>query len=167
MLGVTLADAIYISLAAVGIVPLVQKIKATDKVFKSISGGFLIVLGVFFISMMWDDAKTVHIAEWLGKNIFLGLFLLTMMNPATIVVFTGIFTAELVERKPKAKELFLFASGVILTTPVFLGLVSILGTVSNNFLPQIAIKSLNLAVGLVLIYWGLTYFVPRFKFKKN
>lgn len=167
VLGVTLADAIYIGLAAVGIAPLVQRIKATDKVFKIISGVFLIVLGLFFISMIWNESQAISVVGWLNKNIFWGLFILTMMNPATIVVFTGIFTAELVDRKLKAKDLFWFAFGVILTTPLFLGLVAIVGSFSSHFLPSIAIKVLNVAVGLVLIYWGLTHFSQKLKIKKS
>lgn len=165
VLGVTLADSIYIGLAAVGIAPLMQKIKATDNVLKIVSGVFLIALGLFFISMIGNEAQVVSVATWLEKNIFWGLFLLTMMNPATIVVFTGIFTTELVDRKLKTKELFYFALGVVLTTPLFLGMVTILGSLSNNFLPTILIKILNVTVGCILIYWGLTHFSQKLKFK--
>lgn len=159
--GVTLADAFYIGLAAIGIAPLVQKIKATDEIFKVASGIFLVILGAFFISMAWSEMPVVSIAEWLEKNIFWGLFLLTIMNPATIIVFTGIFTAELIDRKLKPKELWLFASGVALTTPLFLGTVAMLGAVSSDFLPAVAIKGLNILAGSVLIYWGITHFAKK------
>lgn len=53
------------------------------------------------------------------KNVFWGLFLLTIMNPATIAVFTGIFTAEIVNRKFSVKELLWFAFGIVWSTPVF------------------------------------------------
>jgi threonine/homoserine/homoserine lactone efflux protein len=167
VLGVTLADAIYIGLAALGIAPLVQRIKATDKGFKIISGVFLVLLGLFFISMIWNESQAMSVVEWLNRNIFWGLFILTMMNPATIVIFTGIFTAELIDRKLKAKELFWFAVGVILTTPIFLGLVAIMGSLSSHFLPSIVIKVLNATVGCALIYWGLTHFSQKLKIKMN
>lgn len=167
ILGVALADTIYIGLAALGIAPLVQKIRATDKVFKIISGVFLIVLGLFFISMIWNESQVISVVEWLNRNIFWGLFILTMMNPATIVVFTGIFTAELIDRKLKATELFWFALGVILTTPLFLGFVAVMGSFSSHFLPSIVIKILNIAVGSILIYWGLTHFSQKLKIKKD
>lgn len=165
VLGVALADAIYVGLAVLGIAPLVQKIKATDKLFKIFSGAFLVALGLFFVSMIWNEIHIVSVAGWLEKNIFLGLFVLTIMNPVTIVVFTGIFTAELVNHRLKTKELFLFAAGVILTTPLFLGGVAILGTLSSNFLPSFAIKTLNVMVGSILIYWGIAHLLPKQKLR--
>lgn len=165
VLGVALADAIYIGLAVFGIAPLIENIKATDKMFKIISGIFLVGLGLFFISMIWNDTQVISVAQWLKRNIFWGLFMLTMMNPATIIVFTGVFTAELINRKLKTKELFGFAVGVMLTTPIFLGLVAVLGSLGSHFLPVYAIKILNAVVGFILIYWGLVSFLPKLKIK--
>lgn len=167
VLGVTLADGIYITLAAVGIAPLIQKIKATDKFFKILSGVFLILLGGFFISMAKSEPEFMTVVGWLRSNIFLGMFILTMMNPATIIVFTGIFTTELLNHKMGAKELFLFAFGTLLTTPLFLGTVVYVGSLGKNFFSDSTIKMLNVGVGVMLIYWGLTQFIPKLKFAKT
>lgn len=167
VLGVALADSLYIFLAAAGIAPLVRKIKAADRVFNLISSTVLILLGIFFISMAGNQAPVVSAAEWLEKNMFLGMFVLTLMNPATIIVFTGIFTAELLSRKMNTGELFLFAFGTLLTTPVFLGCVVILGAFGSAFFPAAVIKGLNITVGTVLVYWGATCFFPGLKIKKT
>lgn len=70
MLGVTLADSLYIGLAAAGIVPLVKRIKAADRTFKIISGMVLMALGLFFVSFTTQDMRIMPIAEWLKKMCF-------------------------------------------------------------------------------------------------
>ena len=161
VLGVTLADSIYIFCAAVGVAPLVKKIKRSQRLFENISALFLLCLGLFFISLSFNTIDVMPVTEWLDKNIFWGLFVMTLLNPVTVVVFTGIFTAEIVDKDLSKRALFLFALGIVCAGFLFLSFVSVLGGVVSSFLPVSIIKGLNILVGLILICWGIKYIVEN------
>ena len=152
--GVVLADAVYIFMAAVGISPLIQKIEKSQRFFRLITGVFLIGLGAFFILSAFKEQTFFEIAEWIGKNTFSSLFTLTLLNPMTIVVFVGIFTVQIVEKKLSKTELLIFAFGVLLATPVFLGTVIFAGALCHEFLPESVIDGLNIVIGLFIVFWG-------------
>lgn len=168
--AVTMADAIYIGISLLGIMGIIKQVKNFSNVFKIISGLIIVLLGISFCMLVFseDDIRKLISYNWTVENVFLTLFILTILNPVTIVCFSGVFTAKLVDTNMKNKELIYFALGTLLSTPVFLSLVVIFGALGASFFPITLVNILNFMVGLALVYWGIKYIFPNlFKRKKK
>lgn len=161
--AVALADAIYITISMLGIMGIIRQVKGFSSIFKSISGVIIVMLGISFCMMIFSESAidTLFPYDWKTKNVFAGLFILTMLNPVTIVCFSGVLTAKLVDTNMNNKQLSLFALGTLLSTPIFLSFVVLLGAFGSSFLPEILVKILNFVVGVLLIYWGFRYIFPN------
>lgn len=166
--AVALVDAIYISISVMGILGIIKQTESVSEIFKKITGVVILFLGLSF-SLMFFSEETADIFteyDWNAENVFVTLFLLTIINPVTIFCYTGVFTANLIDKKINRRQLILFAAGTLCSTPIFLSFVAVAGALGGRFLPVIIVKTLNLLVGLVLVYWGLKYIFPKvFKVK--
>lgn len=167
--AVTLVDAIYISISVMGILGIIRQSDAISDVFKKITGLVILILGISFSLMFFSDETANAFAKynWSADNIFVTLFFLTIINPVTIFCFTGVFTANLIDKKINRKQLILFALGTLSSTPIFLSLIAAAGALGGHYFPMQLVKILNLLVGLVLVYWGLKYIFPKFFNSKN
>lgn len=168
--AVTMADAIYICISILGIMGIIKQVKNFSNLFKIFSGLIIVLLGVSFCMLVFseDDTRKLISYNWTVENVFLTLFILTVLNPVTIVCFSGVFAAKLMNTSMKSKQLVFFALGTLLSTPVFLSLVVILGALGASFFPMTLVNILNFMVGLALIYWGIKYIFPNFaKFQKK
>lgn len=161
--AVTLADAVYIYLSVFGLSALVRKVKDHEIAFKRFVGLLLILIGAMFVRMVFSKggSEAINQTEWLQNNLFWGLFGLTIVNPVTIVCFTGIFSAEIAEHKLSLKQLSVFAFGTLMSTPVFLSFVVVVGAAGHAYFPAVVIKGLNVLVGLLLIGWGIKNILPK------
>ena len=166
ILGLSIVDLTYISLAVFSISTLVKKIQRYQRIFDIVIGIVLMVLGVFFITTGILFLKTflatgqighdfINPDSIKGKTLFFGLMGLDMANPITILFIMGIFSLEVSKRDMKFKETSVFAAGFMLATPVFMSFVILIGHFIGAFLPIWAVKMLNIIVGLVLGYWGV------------
>ncbi len=89
------------------------------------------------------------------------MLLLTLSNPLTILFWAGVFSTKLAEENFQRNQVYTFGGGAVLSTAVFLSVVSLLGSLMNAYVPQTFISVLNGLVGLVLIVFGLrTMFKP-------
>jgi threonine/homoserine/homoserine lactone efflux protein len=155
--GVFVADSVYISISVVGIAKLLSNVKGFDQTLKIISGIMLLALGCAFAAHSFaenGDMRTPRLNFGAWKT-FLWLFGLTLANPLTIVCFTGIFSAQMAQRKMAPPQLRFFALGTLIATPIFMSLVAVIGHFSTRFLPSSIIRGLNLLISLVLIFWGV------------
>lgn len=167
--AVTLVDAIYISISVMGILGIIKQTESVSEIFKKITGVVILFLGLSFSLMFFSEETADIFAEydWNAENIFATLFLLTIINPVTIFCYTGVFTANLIDKKINRRQLILFALGTLCSTPIYLSLIAIAGALGGHFLPVIVVKALNLLVGLILVYWGLKYIFPKVFKHKN
>jgi threonine/homoserine/homoserine lactone efflux protein len=159
--GVTLADAVYITLALAGISGL-SKNKKTQILFR-ITGGIVLVLfgldiilntfGYGLMPGIPGPQKTDNSAGF-----FLFAFLLTLSNPLTIIFWSGIFALKINEKGKNKGNLPLFGLGAVLSTLVFLSAVAGLGSFFHFYLPGQAIKLLNLAAGIAITIYGIFFF---------
>lgn len=162
IVAVTLADTIYILIALLGIMGIIKQVKGTSSIFRKINGAIIVYLGMSFALMsLTDRVSYLDIYDWNGKSVFWGVFVLTMLNPVTIICYTGVFNARVMDLKMSNKALWQFAFGTLVTTPVFMCLVAIIGAMGGKFLPDGIINAMNLVVGLLLIFWGLKYISPQ------
>lgn len=157
VLAIALVDALYIALSCVGVAAIINKGK-TNEVIKLI-GCLVLVLfgantigGVFDLSFMPDITLFSSVS---GENFFVQGLLLTASNPLTIVFWSGMFSAQMVENQWNKKQLFYFASGCIMATVIFLTAVAFVGSALGGFLPQIIMQFMNVAVGIVLVFFGI------------
>ena len=162
--AVTIADYIYITLAAAGVGRLLEK----DRV-KKISGiiGALVltIFGTIMLLSAWKTAAggepAVTTGDW--PSSFLSAFFLTVSSPLTIIFWTGLFAAKASEKNYSRKQLVLFGLSAGSATLLFLGTSVAVFSLTKTFIPPIVVKILNITVGALLVVYGIIRFLKVFK----
>ena len=161
VLAIALVDAFYIALAALGAGKLLANRKA-DKAVRIVGGCVLVLFGLhialaaFGISLL----PGLHI-ETTARSLFVQGLILTLSNPLTIVFWGSVLTAKIVENGLRKRELAVFSLGAVSATLLFLTAVALLGTVLGSFIPKSVSAALNVAVGLLIIYFGVKLFLKK------
>lgn len=167
VIGVTLADYVYITLAILGIGELLKKEKI-KKIFGIISSIVLILFGIFIIKNILD----VNISNSLNINSvslfssFISTFILTISSPLTIVLFTSLFASKVIEYNYTKRDLFIFGISTGLATFIFMGSSVILFSLIKGSVPIMLIQIMNLVVGILLIGYGLIRLIKINKYEK-
>lgn len=155
--GAAVADGLFILAAILGVGTLMQKEKI-KKYFKGFGAavmcifGLSIILGQIGINLPAVGALS-KVAD--SKSSFLHVFALTASNPLTIVFWAGVFSSKISEERYTREQLCCFGTGAILSTLFFLSITAAAGSGLKAFLPSGAISVINVAVGAVLIYFGI------------
>jgi threonine/homoserine/homoserine lactone efflux protein len=149
VVGVTLSDLIYIFLVVLS-VPAMKKIQQYQRLLDIIVGIVLIVFGGLFIT----TGNTVNFNTFAGHDLFLWLFGLNMANPITILFIAGIFSLEISKRDMKLKDASIFGFGFLLTTPIFMIAIIVIGKFAGTILSDIVVQILNIVMGIVLVFLG-------------
>lgn len=169
VVGVTLADYLYITLSLLGVGQFLQKEKVR-KVFGMLSALILIAIGGGFL--LSGIRATVSPAlnggfSWNPWNSLTGAFLMTLASPLTLLFWTTVFSAKAIEKNYRQKELIGFGFGAGLSTLLFLstamGLLSLIGT----RIPSLAVQILNSLVGLAILVYGIVRGVHSLKETAN
>lgn len=157
VLGVVLADAIYIILAILGISSFIKN-ERIQKRFNILGAlivtifGVELFLGYFGISIL----PKLNIFQNAHSNLpFIKAFLLTGANPMTILFWIGVFGTKTTDSSFTKNSTFLFALGSLLSTLLFLSLIAFTGSITSSFLPEKYLSLLSSAVGASLIYFGI------------
>lgn len=159
VLGVTLADAVYIIIAVSGVAG-AEKFKKAESLMKRGSGIVQILLGLYMAVSALAGRSGTDIQSAAGMTamkLFTAAFLLTLANPITIVFWAGVFAGK-VTGMDRGINAVMFGLGAVLSTLVFLSVVSALGTVMHLYLPALAVKILNVAAGIGIILFGVIQF---------
>ncbi|MDR3195903.1 MAG: LysE family transporter [Endomicrobium sp.] len=152
IIGITLADVVYISLAVFSISNIIKKLKPYQRIFDVVVGTVLIIFGVLFIAA----GRTVDYPSFRqGPDLFLWLFGLTIANPITILFITGIFSLEISKRDMDLKDSGIFAFGFLLGTPIFMIFICLVGSIAGRVLPNVFVQMINAIMGCVLIFLGI------------
>lgn len=149
VVGITLSDLIYTFLAVLS-VSAMKKIQQYQRILDIIVGIVLVVFGVLFIT----TGNAVNYDTFGGHDVFLWLFGLNMANPITIVFIAGIFSLEMSKRDMNLKDASIFGFGFLMTTPIFMIIIIIIGKFAGTILPEIVVQILNIIMGIVLIFLG-------------
>jgi threonine/homoserine/homoserine lactone efflux protein len=154
VLGVTLADYIYITLAILGIGEFLKKEKI-KKTFGVASSVVLILFGIFIIKNIFDinTASSIKNSTSVFSS-FISTFILTISSPLTIIFFTSLFTSKVIEYNYNKKELLIFGFSTGLATFIFMGSSVVLFSFIKGNIPMILIQTMNLIVGLLLVGYG-------------
>lgn len=161
--AIAVVDVLYMLLAGLGVSRLMkgEKIQKGMKLFGCI---VLVLFGINIITNVFGLALLPGISIFSATgsdSLFFKCMFLTASNPLTIIFFSGIFSTQVAENNYNSGELFYFGVGVMISTLIFLTAVAFLGTVLSSFIPQTAIKVLNVSVGVFLIYFGLKLYFTK------
>ena len=154
-------DAFYITLASLGASKLLGN-KKIEKIVKILGAivliifGLNIILGVFGINIIPGLNLKPN-----SSNAFIQGIVLTLSNPITIVFWGSVLTTKIVEENFRKKELIVFSTGLVSSTLLFLTIIAILGTILSNFIPDIISKTLNIAVGIIIICFGIKLLLKK------
>jgi len=154
-LAVALVDFSYIGLAILGIGKILEK-KKVKKIFGVVSSMVLIIFGLIIIKNVINTSMIVNmeINSTSLLSSFISVLLLTVSNPLTIILYTGILATKGIESSYSKKELFVFGSGVGLATLIFMSTSVLLFFYFKETVPTILIQILNVVVGCLLIGYG-------------
>lgn len=157
VLAIALIDALYIALSCVGISAIINRAKVKAAI-KLVGCLVLVLFGANTISGVFDLSFLPNMALFSNassENLFVQGLLLTASNPLTIVFWSGMFSTQMIENEWNKNQLFLFAVGCVMATIIFLTVIVFLGSTLSGFLPQMIVHILNVAVGVVLIFFGI------------
>lgn len=154
VLGVVIIDALYIALSIVGITALVHR---HEKMLKYFGVLVLTIFGINTIigALSMSEPSVVINADGNYYKTFLYAIILTASNPLTIIFWSGVFSAKVIDEKFCKRDEVRFGLGAVLSTAVFLTIITVIGQFTKDFLSKEIISGLNIVVGLVLIYFGL------------
>lgn len=163
VLAVALVDALYISLAGIGVASVLKKegIRKAIQIF-----GFAVLL-FFGLSTL---LSALHITLIPGVNLFSGVktesqflkgVLITASNPLTIMFWGGVFSSEALTYRMDNKQLFIYGLGCVSATIVFLTAISGIASLLLDVLPEQVVTGLNLLVGILLIFFGVRLLIRK------
>jgi threonine/homoserine/homoserine lactone efflux protein len=166
VLAVTIVDYLYITLAVMGVGILIEKPK-TKRWLGIISSIVLVVFGIVMIlsAINQNGVDPIHAEDVSSIFIsFLSVFILTISSPLTIVFWTGLFASKAIEKDYTPKQLIPFGIAAGAATFVFLGASVIMFSFLRAAIPASLLIGLNIAVGAILIIYGI---IRLFKTTKN
>jgi threonine/homoserine/homoserine lactone efflux protein len=165
VLGVAVADALYILLAISGIASFIDR-ERVKYIFKIMGAIIVAIFGLQTVLGAFGQEVLPNIDLFNGiksKSLFLEGLVITASNPLTILFWAGVLSAKLAEKKLQRKEIYLFGLGSVLSTLFFLTIVAAIGSVTGHFLSVELISMLNLVVGIILICFALKMVVKMRK----
>ena len=155
VIGVTLADYVYIILAIFGIGKLLEH-KIIKKIFGIISSMVLMMFGLVMIRGIITSNINTHtiILSENAISSFVSVFLLTISSPLTIVMWTSLFATKTLEYNYTKKELLIFGFSTGLATFIFMSCAVVLFSLIKGAVTIQLIQVLNILVGCLLIGYG-------------
>jgi len=156
VLAVTVVDYFFITISILGVGILLKETKF-KRVFGYVSSVVLILFGSLILKGILFSTVTVSKISSRADILtsFVSVLLITISSPMTIIFFTSLFTAKVVEYNYTKKELFSFGFGTGFATFIFMGLSVIIFSYLGSFVPLFIIQILNCVVGMLLIGYGI------------
>lgn len=156
-LGAASADAIYASLAALGMTVVTSFLTTHVSIFKIIGGLILIILGIINFQKKSPEQSQTNIQPSNFISNFFTTFILTLSNPITIIFFIAIFSGVgLVDLKGRTLSASLLILGVFIGSTIWwIFLSTAVGSLRRKFKFSI-MKWINKVSGLIIIGFGLT-----------
>ncbi len=161
VIGVSIMDGVFITLSIIGVTTIVKK---KEKAIKIIGSLILVLFGCTTIySALFSGNGTTQIVEQGSTylNTFLKAIVLTGANPLTIVFWSGVFSSKIIEDNYNKNDEILFGVGAVLSTFIWLTIVSVIGQLTTVFLSEKITTMLNVIVGGSLIYFGVRLFLVK------
>jgi threonine/homoserine/homoserine lactone efflux protein len=155
VMGVMLADYIYITLSIFGIAKLIDHPKV-KKTFAIISALVIIAFGGY---LLWNALQgaggTAASGERTMSGAFATCFFLTISSPLTLFFWSSVFAVKAIEKNYGKKDITIFGIGAGLSTLIFMGAVVTVISTLNTSLPESLVDFLNIAVAVLMIGYGI------------
>jgi len=158
MMGATLADALYVAAAILGLGAVVHKYVGLQKYMKLFGAVIMVCFGFYIIlTSLGVQLLPTMTASNVGSkdSIILTVFIITIANPMTVLYWTGVFATQIIEKKMHRKDLWIFGLGAVATTAIALTLVAAVGSGLKVFVGPRVLTVLNVLVGIVLVVFGV------------
>lgn len=158
VVGIAIIDALYILAAIYGIGALLNRYEKAKRIIKYLGALVLIIfglsnlLGIFGVSML---PSLNFLSTQSTESVFFKVLILTLSNPLTMLFWVGVFSTKVSEEDMDLKDMYFFGFGAVMSTIIFLTIISVVGNFVNNFLDPFLLSLLNCIVGLVLIGFGV------------
>lgn len=165
VIGVVLADFVYISLSIFGIAKLIDhpKVKRT---FGIISAVVIIAFGTYLLRGALQGIHGTDVPdERTISGAFATCFFLTISSPLTLFFWSSVFAVKAIEKNYGKKDITVFGIGAGLSTLIFLGAAVTIVSTLNASLPEELISILNIAIAVVMIGYGLIRLLKIFSGK--
>jgi threonine/homoserine/homoserine lactone efflux protein len=163
VLGVVLVDSLFILAALMGLGALIEKKPALRRALKYVGAAVLVLFGLNLIAGAFNDGfiPGLDLSDTGAGSAFLRAALITLSSPLTIIFWAGVFSQRLAEENLHRRDMTAYGLGAVLSTLIFLSATAALGTLTNAFLSDDAIRILNAVVGLLLIVFGIRTAVKK------
>ena len=164
VIAVTIVDYFYITLSIIGVARLLEKKKIKIS-FGIVSSAVLIIFGFILINNVFSERLSYSMSVGSTNLIssFTSVFFLTIFSPMTIVFFTSLFTSKALEYNYTHRELIVFGFSTGLATFIFMGMSVILFSFTKGVMSLILMQTLNIAVGVLLIGYGVIRLIKILK----
>lgn len=163
ILGVTLADTLFIFLAIAGVSKLLD-VPGVQQALHLV-GSFVIILFGMQISLEAFGLSLIPSFSLLSvdsvQDSFLKGFLMTAANPLTLVFWGGVMSAKLSTLSYSKEETSLFGIGAALSTGICLTIVAVIGAVSRYYISEAFLTVVNAGVGGILMVMGIKIFLQK------
>lgn len=155
VLSVVLVDSLYVLLAISG----VAAILSGEKIQKYLRYFGFIVLVLFGLDMICGSFgikvfPSMQLASRDHESFIRGI-VLTGANPLTILFWAGVFSLKLSDQCFHKRDMFLFGSGAVLATLLFLSAVAVMGAFIADLLPGSIINIMNGLIGVAFIIFAV------------
>ncbi len=155
--GAMLIDGLYIALSGLGVAALMER-PGVQRVVKLLGCAVLVLFGINTLLGCFDLSPLPSLSL-LGSASLSGAFwqtlLLTASGPMTILLWSGVFSTQVVELGLSRQQIVFYGLGCLCATPIGLTIASLLGSVCRQFFPALVIQILNGVVGAALILFGV------------
>ncbi len=169
VIGVTLIDTLFILVAIWGLGTLLERNKNFKKTIQIFGAIVLIGFGISTIAGAFG-ISIIPSMDFLSMQNFDSTFfkalLLTLSNPLTVLFWAGVFSTKIVEEEMNTPDMYLFGLGAIISTILFLSLISTIGHFANEFLPSTLLIIFNVLIGLILIAFGIRTALKKSSFNQ-
>ncbi len=164
VLGAVLMDAIYVTLAILGVGSLLEKdrVKKGMKYFGTIIlvyFGLGTILGTFDIKIIPTVAGNSNLYD--TSNAFITSFILTASSPLSILFWSGVFATKLSSEGFSKKEMKLFGVGAVMATFVFLSIFAVIVSLLHPMMNETVVDVLNVIVGIIIIGFGIRMLMKK------
>jgi len=152
--GIAAADGLYAAVAAFGLTALSRPLLAFASQIEIAGGLALVAIGG--AGMFARPAPVVGpLAPGGAARLAAGALLLTLANPATIVVFAAIFAAGALPRYAGFAPSALLVAGAFTGSLLWWVALTAVASAVRTRLPRVALRAMNVAAGGAIVAFGL------------
>jgi threonine/homoserine/homoserine lactone efflux protein len=165
-LGAALADGLFGLVAALGLAALLSGLTEFRHLVRPFGSLALMVVGVFFYFRKPPslEAEEVLAASYLHHYLWdiLSTFLLTIMNPMTIIAFAALFVgSDLIPEERSDIQYMMISTGVFCGSLFWWCLLGLLAQPLKKRLSPLVLHRTLQVIGMVLVGLALLSFIPR------